>query len=267
MSDVIYRQVGKDHYYRTWHKSEKNMFLLLHSGDGSIVTRDGSFPMSEGTLCFIGNEKYHYTFPEHAENYVRSKIFISSNELSALMKILNISAAFPKKFDSDQIHIAMLDAQNIQIAEQLFRRLDQISLNSNYYQAELYSAVFRLIVLLCEGDHTRAHTSVSGIQSAVNYINEHISEDLTIEDICKSVYMSKYYFCRLFKEKTGMTVMKYILQTRIMMAKEMLRSGNMPIAHISEACAFSSISYFSRIFKSETGMTPLQYKKKNSKQL
>ena len=61
MSDVIYRQIGQDDHYKVWHKTEKSMFLLIHGGRGSIVSRDKNFPMEQGTLCFIGKSKYHYT--------------------------------------------------------------------------------------------------------------------------------------------------------------------------------------------------------------
>ena len=73
--------------------------------------------------------------------------------------------------------------------------------------------------------------------------------------------MSKYYFCRMFKQKTGVTVMEYILKTRIVMAMELLGEATLTVTEISEACGFSSVSYFSRAFKNETGVSPLKYKK------
>ena len=58
-----------------------------------------------------------------------------------------------------------------------------------------------------------------------------------------------------------MTVMEYILKTRIVMAQGMLRKERLSVTEISNRCGFSSISYFSRVFRQDTGMTPLQYKK------
>lgn len=267
MAEVIYKQTGKDGYYRTWHKPEKNTFLFLHSGTGSIVTRDGSLPMSEGTLCFIGDEKYHYTFPEVTESYVRSKLFISGEDLAKLLGTLDDSDKIAESFGADKIRIGRLDKQGVKAAEELFSHLKELSPDSDYYKAEIYSAVLRLIALLGESSQAARHAPTGAIQSAIDYINGHITEEVTVEEIARSVYLSKYHFSRLFKERTGMTVMKYVLKTRITMAKELLRSESISIAHVSEECAFSSLSYFSRAFKLETGLTPLQYKKKNSKSL
>ena len=73
------------------------------------------------------------------------------------------------------------------------------------------------------------------------------------------------HLARLFKKKIGLTVMEYILKTRIAMAKELLCEAKMSVTEISEACGFSSISFFSRTFKKEVEKTPLQYKKQNVK--
>ena len=261
MSDVICREIGRDAHYKIWHKTEKNMFLFVHSGGGSIVTKDKSYPMESGTLCFIGQEKYHYTFPDIPEEYERSKIFISSDELRSLLKTLRGAPQFLEAFSERQIHIGTLSKEDIQRVDGIFDVLDQAAAPSEIFQAELYSSVLQLIVLLCKNTDTTAKENLGAIQIAVEYINDHITEDINIDRICASVYMSKYHFCRLFKEKMGLTVMEYLLKTRIMMAKEMLSLGDLSVTEISEACAFSSVSYFSRVFKSETGVSPLQYKK------
>lgn len=86
-------------------------------------------------------------------------------------------------------------------------------------------------------------------------------KNLTIDEICKKAHLSKFHFCRLFKNTTGRTVMEYVLETRIVMAKNMLLNEKLSVTEISNRCGFSSISYFSRVFKEKTGVTPLDYKK------
>jgi AraC-like DNA-binding protein len=95
----------------------------------------------------------------------------------------------------------------------------------------------------------------------MDYINRNILSDITIDEICSAVHMSKYYFCRKFKESMGMTVMDYVLQTRIVLAKSILAKESMSITNVSEHCCFSSVSYFCRVFKEHTGKTPLEYRK------
>ena len=261
MSNLIYKQIGRDPYYRIWHKPEKSIFIFVQSGSGSIVTKDKSYPMSGGTLCFIGEDKYHYTFPDHPEAYVRSKLLISSDELSKLLLTLYQSPRLLKNFNERQLSIGMLDANDRQRAEQIFDRLSRIPFDSEYFQAETYSAVLQLVVLLSKNINVNSQDRFGAMQTAVEYINDHITEDITVESVCSNIYMSKYHFCRLFKEKIGLTVMEYVLKTRVMMAKDLLWCSDKSVTEISADCGFRSISYFSRAFKNETGMTPMQYKK------
>ncbi len=261
MRNLIYKQTGRDPYYRIWHKPEKSIFIFVQSGSGSIVTKDKSYPMKGGTLCFIGEDKYHYTFPDHPEAYMRSKLLISSDELSKLLSTLYQSPRLLKIFNERQLSMGMLDANDRQHAEQIFDRLSRIPLDSEYFQAEIYSAVLQLVVLLSKNINVKSQDSFGAMQTAVEYINDHITEDITVERICANIYMSKYHFCRLFKAKIGLTVMEYVLKTRVMMAKDLLCCSDKSVTEISEDCGFSSISYFSRAFKNETGMTPMQYKK------
>jgi len=98
---------------------------------------------------------------------------------------------------------------------------------------------------------------------AIDYINRNISMEIDIDRICAAINISKYYFCRQFKQHTGMTVMKYILQTRLILSKTDLKKTNLSVTEISGKYGFSSVSYFSRIFKEEEGCSPLQYRKRN----
>ena len=97
---------------------------------------------------------------------------------------------------------------------------------------------------------------------SMDYINKNISNEIRVDDICTAVGISKYHFCREFKKNTGLTVMKYILQTRIVLAKNDLLKTKLSITEISERNGFSSVSFFCRVFKEEEKLSPLQYRKR-----
>ncbi len=262
MSDITYRQIGLDDHYKVWHKSEKNMFIFIHAGKGSIVSRDKNYPMGKGTLCFIGKNKYHYTFPDVPEQYIRSKLFISSESLEKIMRLLSPFQELQNILNEHQITIGFLDMHDLRRAEEIFEELSRLHSDSTYFQTKSYSAILDLSVLLSQNITEKTPHNPDNIQIAIEYINRHIKEDIHIDQICATCHMSKYHFCRIFKQKTGVTVMEYILKTRIVMAKELLGEAELSVTEISEACGFSSISYFSRAFKNETGVSPLQYKKR-----
>ena len=265
MCKLIYRQVGRDDHYKVWHRPEKNMFLLIQAGSGSIVTRDKSYPMGKGLLCFIGSNKYHYTFPDLPEQYIRSKLFVDSEKLEKICRLLSHNRKLYSILGEDRIVMGRLSEGDLHRAEDIFEELNRLESDSDLFQAKSYAAILDLTVLISQSMGEDLPCHFDNIQTAVEYINRHITEDLKIDDLCAACYLSKYHFCRLFKKKIGLTVMEYILKTRITMAKELLCEAKMSVTEISEACGFSSISFFSRTFKKEVGKTPLQYKKQNVK--
>lgn len=261
MKDVIFKQRGKDHYYKTWHAPQKNIFIFVESGEGSIVSREQSYPIAHGVLCFVGEKKYHYTFPNEPEDYVRSKLLFSSSVLDRLVRAMERYSEFSLMFHRDTVSVAILSEEDYERASKVFEHLNRLDEKTKYLDGEIYCAALELMIILAKSATAEGNTNFDSLQKVVNYINKHISEQMTIDEIGKACYISKYHLCRTFKRKTGLTIMDYILKTRIVMAAELLRMGNLSVTHISSVCGFSSPSYFSRVFKEEMGVSPIQYKK------
>jgi AraC-like DNA-binding protein len=95
----------------------------------------------------------------------------------------------------------------------------------------------------------------------MNYIEENITEDLSVESLANKAYMSTSNFYRKFKDTFGETPIDYLNTKRIERAKQLLRITNEQINHIAHLCGYNSSCYFTRLFKNKTGMTPNQYRK------
>ena len=267
MNDLIFRQVGKDGYYKIWHTPEKNIFIFIESGEGSIVLRDESYPIVKGALCFIGENKYHYTFPKEPERYVRSKLTVDTARLEGLIGLSGCGAELEKLFNKDSATVTVLSGETYDRAVRIFEQLRGVSDNEKYSEAEKSSAALQLMLLIAENLTSAPTLSASPLQAAIEYINRHISEEITINKVSEASYISKYYLCRLFKEKIGITIMEYVLQTRITAAKELLRDGRVSVTEVATTAGFSSPSYFSRVFKEHTGLSPLSYRKRHGNTL
>lgn len=93
------------------------------------------------------------------------------------------------------------------------------------------------------------------------YINEHYSQDITLEMLSSMVHLNKFYLVHAFKNYKGLSPINYLQQKRIEEARHLLESTNYPITKIAEVIGFSSQSYFSQTFKRTMGITPNAYRK------
>lgn len=92
------------------------------------------------------------------------------------------------------------------------------------------------------------------------YINEHCTEDLSLDKIAKLAGFSKYHFTRLFKQVTTTTFYKYLNLKRIEHAQKLLADPAMPITEVALASGFLSLSAFIRMFKLINQCTPTEYR-------
>lgn len=96
---------------------------------------------------------------------------------------------------------------------------------------------------------------------AIRYIEEHYTEPLTLEDVCRVSTLSKTYFCYLFKLITHKTFVEYLNERRIRRALQLLDKQDHSILEVSEELGFNDASHFSRTFKKIVGVSPRDYRK------
>lgn len=127
-----------------------------------------------------------------------------------------------------------------------------------------------LMILGYLGRHYQAALTAPKLQSglhlkqledALNYIDNNLTGELTLEEIAQSAMMSRSYFCAVFKKLNGLSVWDYITKKRIALAVEYLRRGEHSVTQIAMLCGYNTMANFNRSFKMVTHCTPSQYKK------
>ncbi len=93
------------------------------------------------------------------------------------------------------------------------------------------------------------------ILSILNYLNEHLTESISIDDLSSRFYLSRYYLMHTFKEQTGYSIGSYLSTKRLLLAKELILSGK-PITDVCYECGFKNYSTFSRAYKKCFGESP-----------
>ena len=96
------------------------------------------------------------------------------------------------------------------------------------------------------------------VQNALQYIADHLSDSMTVESIASELYVSKYYLSHAFTKEVGVSVYRYIMIRRLLMARQLLAAGE-SAGQVCRNCGFSDYASFYRAFKSEYGISPREF--------
>ncbi len=103
------------------------------------------------------------------------------------------------------------------------------------------------------------------IAAVKRYIRAHIQENIYISDIAGHVFLNEQYLMRTFKKATGVSILEFITNERIWLARELLTNTDRSIKQVADSVGYGNYSYFTKIFKRSTGLTPQAYRREHDR--
>lgn len=127
------------------------------------------------------------------------------------------------------------------------------------YMQKFFSHLYRNGILTHPSDLYETNGLLK-LTPVFDYVENHDSETVTLDNVSTLLHVDKAHFCRIFKKVLNITFSKYLNYVRINHAKELLKTTNRSITEIAYAVGFVSTSYFIRQFSLYTSYTPLKYR-------
>jgi len=134
--------------------------------------------------------------------------------------------------------------------------------------AERFEAVLQLLNVFAQylGDFAsrqalaRSNDEPQAVAGAKEFVQSHVEDPITLAQVVEHVHVSRFYFCKLFKKATGMTLTEYVSHVRVEKAKTLLVDPSLRISEVVYAAGFGSIPHFNSVFKRIVGMPPTEYR-------
>jgi AraC-like DNA-binding protein len=149
-------------------------------------------------------------------------------------------------------------------------RLESAYLRSRVISPGLYRASLQLLEIFAE--YLAVIANQIGLQQgrgdppmirrAKDYVAGHFADPIRLEKIAQTLHVNPSYFCRRFKQTTGLTFVKYLSQFRIEKAKFLLHNHNLRVSEIAYEVGFETLTHFNRTFRKLVGYSPTEYRSK-----
>lgn len=276
MNEEIKKEIGKRGYlleeFRLFHlKDDKGAemefhyhefckLVLLISGQGEYTVEDRHYALQTGDMLLIGNGQIHRPEFTKGMEYERIIFYISPE---FLQKQSSEECNLEFLFDGVHGHVIRLEERRYRKIFELAKLLEEelskdsfgktIMANSLLLQLLVRLGRYRDKGQLMHAD--RPEVSDERIGRILTFIENHLSEELSVDDLAEVVYMSRYHMMRMFKKETGQSVYEYLTERRLFFARELIRKG-VPATESCFQAGFGSYSSFTRAYGKRFGTTP-----------
>ncbi len=254
------------HYQMSYHWHPEYEVIRILEGNFQLTLNGSSYHATEGDVILIQGGTLHGGIPENCiyECIVFDiKLLLSNNKLcnKLIQKLIQDEVTFSPLLPKESFFL-------INIVHDLFMAMH--SKNTGYEfvtQGKLYSLFgFLYEAQLIKEDTSKPTASsqqIKRFKEVLDYIENHYSEQITLEDMSKVAGLSPRYLCRFFRKMTQRTPTDYLNYFRIECACELLTNQELSITDIALSCGFNDISYFIKFFRRSKGITPKQFQKSN----
>ena len=229
------------------HYHEAYEVYILVKGTRTYVFEDEIVELKKNDVVLVKPNKLHAT---RGGGYKRYLLYFNDKFLKKYFTeesrriILHC-------FEHKKVHLRDIEIESVVTS------LEKLSENPN----SVMEFVNVLRILNTNSDFEVIECKNKTAEEIIEYVARNYDSNENLDEIADGFYITKSYLCRLFKENTGISVIKYINSKKALDACEMLVSTNKSIDEIAALSGFNSSEYFCRIFKSVTGTTPGGYRK------
>jgi AraC family transcriptional regulator, melibiose operon regulatory protein len=249
-----------------WH-SDLELIVVLE-GCMQFSVNDTDYLLSEGMGLIVNSNRLHFnrSFDNNECKYILLNLTPSFLGISPYIESRYVNSLL---YDADTNAIVLIEnvswnQQTLALIKTIFQLCRE---QPKCYELHIQSQFYSLLALLYEntiekkGYHENQSGDMNTMKVMLEYINNHYSEKISLNDIASVGMMCRSKCFTMFKEILHQTPFEYLQNYRIQKSLQLLADRNQSITEISAACGFNGASYYTQVFKKTIGTIPSDYRK------
>lgn len=253
------------------HSHDYYEFYFFLEGNVSLQIEKEIYPVQFGDMMLVPPHIFHRPIVHNSNLPYRRFVFWISKDfcehLAQHSSCYTYLIDYVKKtqtylFHLNQISFNTLQSKIIRLLEEMRSERFGKDIQLELFVSDFILHINRLIYEQLEPKQKSDETSL--YSSLIEYIEEHLEEDLSLDRLANNFFVSKYHIAHIFKENLGLSIHQYITKKRLSLCQTAICS-NKNITDVYQSYGFGDYSSFYRAFKKEFGISPKKYQEMQQK--
>lgn len=243
-----------------WHKEFEIIRVLR--GSFTVFLNNVKYRLNEGDVLFAEGGKLHRGIP--SDCVYECLVF---NPDMLIRHKNDVARRYIKPISDMQVTVEnQLNKTHQKLYATVCSLFDVMREKKQFYELKTISLLYEFFICLYENGYVSAlptnktSQSIKSIMTLTDWIENNLSEPITLDLLSKKAGLSKKYLCRVFKSYTSKTLTQYVNELRINNACYEMSAMNKNITEAAYDSGFNDLSYFCKVFKKIRGETPTEYK-------
>jgi AraC-like DNA-binding protein len=263
----IFQAMRNDDSYTNWHYHKQLELLLILEGHLDVYVAEESFHLSAGDVLLIGASELHRDRSSSLLDYI-----VLQFDLEQFFDHSTIP--YMRYFSETQMPLSKANyifAENSSVKQQAVSCIRQIlneaTRKETGYELAVSILIKQILLLLLRNDTRKVLIEQDNfdrvrLKPVLDYVENHLTDRIQVEEVCKIANMSYYYFVKYFKKTIGLSFTEYVNYRKVKWAERILLTKDLSISEVGERIGMPNMAHFYKMFKKYNDCSPKQFQRK-----
>ncbi|WP_138755412.1 helix-turn-helix domain-containing protein [Paenibacillus sinopodophylli] len=253
--------------FTNWHYHKQLELLFILEGDLDVYIKEECYHLTSGDVMIIGASELHRDRSYHLVDYIVLQFdlepFFDQSTIPYMRYFSETQLPLSKAnyiFQENQI----VKEQTAAYIQQLLKEAD---CKETGYELAVSVLIKQILLILLRHDSRKVLIEQDNfdrirLKPVLDYIENHLTDRIQVEEVCKIANMSYYYFVKYFKKTIGLSFTEYVNYRKVKWAERILLTKDLSISEVGERIGMPNMAHFYKMFKKYNDCSPKQFQRK-----